>query len=64
MKSIFIATNLICGILALICGLVATFYVLHNPLVAIIGVVTVAIAITCIWLAKATLVSSHNKLTS
>ncbi|MDO8790071.1 MAG: hypothetical protein Q7J42_18505 [Sulfuritalea sp.] len=58
MRTFFFLTNLIGGILVLLLGLAVILIQTHNPAALVVGIIAVALAAICIWLAKEC-VSAH-----
>jgi hypothetical protein len=61
MKKAFLAANLIFGIPGLVLGVAALTNVTQNPVAALVGVTTLALASACLWLAKESLVGVKAK---
>ena len=62
MKTIFTMINLVGGILVLLLGSAAILNETHNPAVVLVGVVAVALAAFCLWLANEYVSSGPNPM--
>ena len=62
MKTIFILTNLVGGILILLLGSAVILIETRNPAALIVGIVAVALAATCVWLAKECVSANPNPM--
>lgn len=52
MKTAFVITNLVGGMLGLVLGLAAIFNESHNLAGTLVGGITVVLAVICLWIAE------------
>ncbi len=59
---LFVAINFISGIVALLFGTAASLNFSHSSTAALVGLVTLGLAATCLWLAKGFISAKPNQL--